>query len=323
MNITSLLRRRELLMALAALPTFAAAQAARVEVRDEVWLDATRQREIPVRLRVPPAPGPWPLVMYSHGLGGSREGGDAWGKAWAAAGIVVLHLQHPGSDANVWRDGPAALRAAANAQQLIDRVADVRFALDEAERRRAAGAQPWASVMPGAIGIAGHSFGARTVQALAGEKFPVPTQLSEPRLRAYIALSPSTNTQVALQEQLAGVQRPFLAVTGSLDGDPFGAFSGGESRAKVFDALPAAHRALLWLAGADHMSFAGNAERRISGAGLLRRQPGALALEPAQHALIARVSTLWWRWHLLGDGAAQAALRQLEGLAPGDRFELG
>ena len=64
---------------------------------DETWQDTRRQRVVPVRIRWPQGAAPaagWPLVIYSHGLGGSRTGGDAWGEAWAAAGMVVVHLQH-------------------------------------------------------------------------------------------------------------------------------------------------------------------------------------------------------------------------------------
>ena len=51
---------------------------------DQVWQDARRQREVPVRIRWPsdalPMPaGGWPVVLFSHGLGGTRAGGEVWG----------------------------------------------------------------------------------------------------------------------------------------------------------------------------------------------------------------------------------------------------
>ena len=75
---------------------------------DEVWQDNQRQRGIPVRIRWPsdalPKPaGGWPVVLFSHGLGGTRAGGEVWGQAWAAAGFVVVRLQHPGSDLDAVR----------------------------------------------------------------------------------------------------------------------------------------------------------------------------------------------------------------------------
>ena len=67
-------------------------------------------------------------MLFSHGLGGRVDGGTQWAEAWARAGIATLHLQHPGSDSDVIRNGgPRALREAANAKQLQARCADVRL----------------------------------------------------------------------------------------------------------------------------------------------------------------------------------------------------
>ena len=264
---------------------------------DETWHDPSRKRDLPLRLRFPAVPGPWPVVLYSHGLGGSRDGGDAWGTTWQAAGVAVIHLQHPGSDTEVLRSsGLAGLRKAASAQQLLARVADVRFVVDEVTRRHALPNSPWAAARMEAIGLAGHSFGAQTVQALAGQRFEAPASLHDPRLAAFVALSPNPGRNtLSIAEQFGAVERPFLCVTGSLDGDPMGLGTVGARRASVFDGLPGAQRGLLWLDGADHMSFAGNAQQRIRGAGVFEREPIAQEREPKHHAVIAHVTALWWR----------------------------
>ena len=60
------------------------AQAQHPGFADETWQDTRRQRAVPVRIRWPQAAAPaalWPVVIYSHGLGGSRDGGDVWGSA--------------------------------------------------------------------------------------------------------------------------------------------------------------------------------------------------------------------------------------------------
>lgn len=293
---------------------------ARAVAVDETWHDARRHRDLPLRLRAPTTPGPWPLVVFSHGLGGSREGGDVWSEAWAAAGCLVVHVQHPGSDTEIWRAGLKSLRAAASAEQLGARVADVRFVLDEIARRQQAGEVPWRNARLDAIGMAGHSFGAITTQALAGQRYGLDPGWADARPRAFIAFSPSLGRNaMSPTEQFGAVTRPFLAITGSLDGDPFGSFATGEPRARVFDGLPRGQRALLWLEGADHMSFGGNAQRRLD-ARAWRRSEATLALEPAHHALVARVTAQWWRAQLLGDVAARAALARPEGLSAGDRW---
>jgi len=46
-----------------------------VAVMDEVRHDATRNRDVPVRIYVPENHSqPSPVIIFSHGLGGSREG---------------------------------------------------------------------------------------------------------------------------------------------------------------------------------------------------------------------------------------------------------
>jgi hypothetical protein len=118
-----------------------------------------------------------------------------------------------------------------------------------------------------------------------------------------------------------GVTRPFLAITGSHDRDPLRDSLTGADRARVYDSLPPGQRGLLWLAGADHVSFAGNAEHRLRARfGPLGREPMAVADEGLHHARVATITTLWWRAHLLGDAAALAGLRAPAGLGGGDRW---
>ena len=90
--------------------------------------------------------------------------------------------------------------------------------------------------------------------------------------------------------------------------------------------MPPGQRALLWLDGADHMSFGGNRRPRIDVRGLSKRAAVAQQREDVHHALVARLSTLWWRWRLLGDTVARDALHQAPaepGWLPQDRLTLG
>ena len=314
------MKRRELIGQVLALPAFVLWPGmAGAAGADDSWRDARRGRDIPLRIRWPDGSAPCALVIHSHGLGGSREGGDVWGEAWRRAGFAVVHAQHPGSDSEVVRKGLSALRSAASGEQLRERVADVKFLLDEIERRARAGEPGWARVRLDALGMSGHSFGAHTVQALAGQRFAVAAEgIVDPRFKAFIAFSPSPGQ---VPNAFAGVTRPFLAATGSLDDDPLRKTMTAEDRASVFEALPPGRRALLWLAGADHTTFGGNGQaraRRRFGPG--SRERGVVELEPQHQALVSAVTTLWWRAHLLGDATALAALRQPAGLGEGDRW---
>jgi predicted dienelactone hydrolase len=58
--------------------------------------DEARRREIPLRVHLPTVAKPAPVVLFSHGLGGNREGSAFLGRHWAARGYVAVFLQHPG-----------------------------------------------------------------------------------------------------------------------------------------------------------------------------------------------------------------------------------
>src|ERR1700742_2885005 len=85
-------------LARAEAPAPVAQSDAAVQVVDQEWTDVARNRMVPVRLRVPTGGGPYPVILFSHGLGGSRGGGELWGDTWAHHGYIVVHMQHPGSD---------------------------------------------------------------------------------------------------------------------------------------------------------------------------------------------------------------------------------
>lgn len=65
------------------------------------WVDTARDRVVPARLYWPAAStrkSPVPLIVFSHGLGGSRKGYSYLGEGWSARGTASLHIQHVGSD---------------------------------------------------------------------------------------------------------------------------------------------------------------------------------------------------------------------------------
>ncbi|MGZ5848918.1 MAG: alpha/beta hydrolase family protein [Ramlibacter sp.] len=315
------LSRRSLLAAasLAALAGRAAADDLPAP-HDLAWTAAGRPLRVLVRW---PAAAPrehagWPVVLYSHGLGGSRQGGFVWGEAWARAGFVVVHLQHAGSDVDAVRRA-RNVRSVGGGRQLLERLQDVQHALDQVASLQAAGSGPWRQVRASGFGLAGHSFGAHTTLGMAGQTFPGAGAIDEPRIAAFAALSPTVPPGDA-RAAFAGVQRPVLVATGTLDGDVLGTGATPDTRRAVFDALPAGHKALLLLRDADHMTFGGNPRATLP---WQHRSAQTQRLEPAQQALVAQVTTDWWRTWLQDDDAARARLQRPAGLGPEDLWQLG
>jgi len=299
-------------------------------VVDDIWHDAARQRNLPVRIRWPAAQTPMTggqraVVLFSHGLGGTVAAGERWGEAWSAAGLVVLHLQHPGSDLDAVRrvargfGDQTGLRQAAGPEQLLARLADVKFVLDDIGRRHVAGVDRWQEVRPHGVGMSGHSFGAHTTLGMAGQRYPGHPGINEPRLAAFIALSPTLPAQGDPVQAFERLTRPVLSITGTRDGDVVGVGATPERRIGVFAALPPGRRAQLVLEDADHMSFSGQTGRAVE---IVARDPQSRALQPRHHALVAQISSDWWRAHLAGDAQAMARLASPMGLTHGDRWQM-
>jgi predicted dienelactone hydrolase len=247
------------------------------------------------RLRLPAFEPPWPLVIYSHGLGGNLESGVLWCGAWQRAGFACLHLLHaPTSDAVF--DLTSAKRTfdlvshSLASNQVPSRCREVSRSLDyvlgpgfkysaQLDRRR--------------IVAAGHSYGALTVMALAGRNLQ--PSLRDARIGAAIALSPGLINRNNARS-MASVRIPMMCITGSLDeqveiglvqqriraGVPLA------NRLAVFDGLPNGSKRLLFVRGADHMSFAG--EIKV-GLGFSRAPTWELVQEPTTIELI-RVQTI-------------------------------
>lgn len=322
--------RRRFNTLIAVLPWAAtAAQPAQAGYTDLRWTDEARGRALPLRIRWPAGEGPCALAIFSHGLGGNLEAGTFWAEAWQAAGFAVLNLQHPGSDDSIWPRGLRGVRQGAQPDQYLARAADARFVLDQIERRR--DDPGWRRVRLDAIGFSGHSFGARLTQAIAGETVPGRGgasgrgPLADPRPRAFIAFSPGFNPRSGdvhevARRHFAGIDRPFLCLTGTRDDAMIVGDATNEARRAVYDGLPPGARGELVLDGADHMTFGGQSRTLAS----RRARPASATERQAAHrAVITSVSTDWWRWRLLGDASAGERLRRPAGLAEGDAWRIG
>ena len=281
--------------------------------------DQERQRDIPLRVYLPSSTTPAPVVLFSHGLGGSREGSTYLGEHWAARGYLAVFLQHPGSDDSVWRDVPAAqrmraLRRAANLRNSLDRFKDVSAVLDQLDLWNDTDGHRLATRMDlSRIGMSGHSFGAVTTQAVSGQTaFRGNVSFTDPRIRAALVQSPSSPSWGDPGQAFGRVQIPWLLMTGTKDTSPIGNAT-VESRLAVYPALPAGGNYELVLDGAEHSAFT---ERALPG-DTERRNPN-------HHRVILALSTAFWDAWLQGDGSARTWLdghgpRSI--LEPGDRWQ--
>lgn len=275
------------------------------QVIDLDWQDDARHRAVPVRLYWPAkaqAGQPVPLVLFSHGIGGSRRGYNYLGSYWASQGIAALHVQHVGSDRGVWSGNPlqlvGRLQGAAKEDEALNRVRDVRFALDQL---LASTYGPM--IRRDALLAAGHSYGANTTLLLAGaqvERQGKRLDLAEPRLRAAIVISaPPFYGEAEPQRILSGVRIPSLHITATDDVIRIpGYYSPASDRVQVFDATGGPSKALAVFQGGSHSIFTD------------RAGTGGVSLNPQVKAATKELTLAFVREVLDGDATELQAWPQ-------------
>ncbi|HEX4858205.1 MAG TPA: hypothetical protein VFV17_04235 [Usitatibacteraceae bacterium] len=285
----------------------------RVETRDQTWRDGKREREVPVRLFWPGAEAGsmLPVVLFSHGLGGSRAAGQLWAEHWASHGLIVLVMQHPGSDDALWKERPlrdieSGMKSGMTASNLGLRVGDVRFVIDEIMHRAKVAEGIWGRADTSRLGMSGHSFGAQTTLSVSGQKSPNLAGQSgiDTRIVAAIAFSPNARNKSSLARQFGDIRIPFLSITGTADGSILGDGTTWQDRTLPFENMQAGGKFLIVFDRADHMVFGGqDIRRRPANAGDARVQSATKAATLA-----------FWKSYLQGDPKAAAWLTAEGGL---------
>ena len=158
-----------------------------------------------------------PLVVVSHGTGGSPYTYRDLASHLARAGFAVALVVHPGNN----RDDD---RLARTVQNLEDRPRHLRLAIDAAYGDAVVGPR----LRPDAVAVVGHSMGGYTALAVAGGRpmssphdtpsgppQPVPVT-RDARVRALVLLAPAT-VWYAHEGALSEVRVPILLRTGEKD----------------------------------------------------------------------------------------------------------
>lgn len=273
-----------------------------IQTLDLIVEDPARKRTIPLRVYLPPASGQVPVVLFSHGLGGSREASPYLGRHWAARGYQAVFLQHPGSDDAIWREARlgrrfAAMEGAATGENLVLRAGDVSATLDALSRWNGEAGHPLEGRLDrDHIGMSGHSFGALTTQAAGGQTFPGGRSMADPRVRAAIMFSPSAPRRGDPGRAFGDVSIPWLLMTGTEDIARIGG-ADVASRLAGYPALPPGGKYELVLHGAEHSAFT---DRALPGDRNTRN--------PNHHRAILALSTAFWDAWLRDDSAARAWL---------------
>lgn len=273
-----------------------------VETTLEEWRDAPRDRVLPLKIFWPRAANAArPVILFSHGLSGTRQGYGYLGTHWASHGYVAVHLQHPGTDSIVLQDPAGAMEAmkaaSKDVRHAINRAQDVRFVIDQLHRPGRLQGDWCHGLDLERIGIAGHSMGAGTALSIAGQSYPAmaePAPLADRRVKAAVVLSPpvrGTPPQGSWASIYGTVAIPCLHMTGTDDESPIGITTAAQRRIP-FDTITTRPQYLVTFRGGDHMVFTGRPRKRSP------------QHDSAIQAAIRGLSMTFWRAHLDGDPRA-------------------
>ena len=271
-----------------AVPSTTAATGAPFEVDrfDTTVVDTTRatppsgdfpgapERTVDLQVTFPvDAEGPLPLIVFSHGLGGSPEYLQPVTDAWAAAGFVVATPWFPLSRTDA-PGGP-------DAGDVQNQTGDVSFVIDEVLREAENAYSPLSGLVDGErIGTAGHSNGAITTIGVT-----MHTCCRDDRIDAAIAMAGTASPfDGGEYDWTSGL--PFLVVHGTED-----ALVNYGNAPDIYNRL-VGPKGLLTIEDGDHGSWFVD---------------GGLG-----HAGVVVATTDFWLAHLTGDEDAVARLRSGE-----------
>lgn len=265
--------------------------------------DAARRREIAVAVTYPGGEGPFPVIVFSHGDGGSAKDLRPLLRFWATRGYAVLAPSHA---------DPPSGKSANDAKAWENRARDLAFVIDSLPQVSERVAPLAGKLDATRIGAGGHSYGAYSAGLLAGATVDVPKgekgrSFADSRPRAFLLLSPpGEGTRGWTKASWANVGRPVMVVTGSRDQG-----AKGRDPSWRFDACrlsPPGDKFCLLLKGASHLSFIGKYAE--PGASLSGRGKGAPSAEGevAIFKDVKAASVAFWDAYLKGDAAARVFL---------------
>lgn len=186
-----------------------------------------REEDLQVRVSAPATGGDLPVIVFSHGFGGSMNTYAPLADFWAAHGFVVLRPTHldsrtlglPAEDhrtPHIWRS----------------RIDDLKRVLDELDVLEASVPGLGGRVDRGRIAVAGHSWGAQTASALLGARVigsdGAPGEdMSDPRVTVGVLLALTglgddltpfaTENFPFMKPSFTGMTTPALVVAGDQD----------------------------------------------------------------------------------------------------------
>ena len=229
--------------------------------------DSARNKDLPLRVSYPTAPGEVPVIIFSHGAGGDDNGYLGLTQYWAGNGYIVLQPTHEDSVRLRRASGDKTasvftiLSDAKNPERWTSRIADVELVLNSFPEIEKQVPEIKGRMDRDHIGVGGHSLGSQTAALIGGARIMLPGKTGlqsfrDSRAKATLLLSPQGPDQLGFTDDSWNEMKlPVMVMTGSRDAS-FGA-QPPEWRTSAFKLAPSGDKYLLFIHDASHMSFTG------------------------------------------------------------------
>lgn len=281
-------------------------------VRDQLTDIAREDRPVKIKVYYPAdrEDGPFPVIVWSHGLGGSVDGAAFLSRFLAAQGYVIVHVQHHGTDSSLWEGKEGHPWDIIRKMQIprsatMNRFADVPFMLDQLPEWLKEHPEVEGRADLSVMGMSGHSFGSLTTQVMGGMMFPDESgklkRFRDDRFKAGILYSPGPIAHLGLDEPndvYGSIDMPLFHMTGTDDASPVEDWD-YTKRLVVYEHSDRAEKHLLIIKDGDHMVFNGSR-------GKLGQNPNR-----EKHEGIIKIAALaYWDMVLKDDKDAKAWLTE-------------
>lgn len=284
----------------------------KVLIKKDILRDVSRDnRPIPIKVYYPSGyeGEKLPVIIWSHGLGGSVDGAAFLSRYLASQGYVLVHVQHLGTDSSLWEGKPGhpwdiIRNTTIPRSATLNRFHDVPFLLDSLPAWIAQHEEVERIANLENLGMSGHSFGALTTQVMAGQMFPDEEGklriFRDPRFRAGILYSPVPIAHLALDDPrdiYGSITLPLLHMTGTDDTSPVEGWD-YTKRLVVKDHADHPEQYLHILDDGDHMVYNGS-----------RGKLGDNPKRDEHEAAIKHTAIAFWDAYLKDDDVAKEWLK--------------
>lgn len=260
-------------------------------------IDSARGKTLTVRVFYPRDGGPYPLIVFSHGYGGTPAAYQSFLTAWAAHGYVIVAPEHADAGA-IGRGGfrtqmRTMLQVIADPDALAARVSDVKLCIDNIPMIERQVPDLAGRIDRTAIAVGGHSFGAETAMGIAGASYDNNPggNYRDPRVKAALAMSPEGAGVMGLnQNSWSTIAIPMMIMTGSRDIEPG---RSAQVRLDAYRLSPPGDKFACFIDGATHFSF--------TDLPLMRARPQTEAI----HDAIEDTSLAYWNATLRSSASAR------------------